>query len=175
VGALLEGLFLLDEYLPLLTRARGGADASASIIVLVVWIGLLIGGEVAARRPDLSGRALGSSLVVGCAVMAVAFAADSVWALGLVAIGYGALDTTWIATDARLQERADPAARATVTSLRGFGSATVSMIAFAVVGALSRGDDPTPGLLVMVAALAAAGALVARWLPERRPAVAADR
>ena len=36
-----------------------------------------------------------------------------------------------------------------------------------VIGALADGDDPTPGYFVVLAALAAAGALVYRWLPNR--------
>ena len=86
----------------------------------------------------------------------------------LVGLGYAALQATWIATDARLQERTPGATRATVTSVRGFGSASISMIAFVVIGAMADGDDPTPGQFVVLAALAVAGLLVVRWLP--RPA-----
>lgn len=169
VGALLEGLFLLDEYIPLLSRARGGSDDAAPLIVLVVWIGLLVGGEVAARRPALPGWLLGSALILAMAVTTAAFIGDRVWVLALVAVGYAALQTVWVTTDARLQERASGATRATVTSVRGFGSACVSMIMFAVIAALADGDDPTPGLFVMIAALVAAGLLIARWLPTPAP------
>lgn len=168
LGAMLEGLFLIDEYVPLLSRARGGSDAVAPVIVLVVWIGLLIGGEVAARRPALPGWLLGAGLIVAMAVTALAFVGDAVWMLALVGVGYAVLETVWIASDARLQEHARGSTRATVTSIRGFGSALVSMTMFVVIAAMADGDDPTPGLFVMVAALAGAGALVVRWLP--RPA-----
>lgn len=166
VGAMLEGLFILDEYVPLLARARGGADAAAPVIVLVVWIGLLAGGELAARRPAMSSRSLGLLLVGGTAVTTVAFITGSVWTLMLIAVGYGALETVWIAADARMQARTPAATRATVTSVRGFGGAGISMVAFAVIGLMSDGDDPTPGHFVVLAALALAGGLVVRWLPE---------
>ena len=168
VGALLSGLFILDEYLPLLARARGGDDSAAPIIVFVVWIGLLVGGEVAARAPALTGRALGSALIAGVVVTTGAFVTDSVWTLMLVAVGYATLELVWINTDARLQERAPAATRATVASVRGFGSAAISMVAFTVIGAMSNGDDPTPGHFPVLAALALAGVLVILWLP--RPA-----
>lgn len=168
VGAMLEGLFIVDEYVPLLVRARGGVDAQASVVVLVVWVGLLVGGEVAARRPALSGRVLGTTLIAGVTVMTFAFVTSSVWTLMLVGIGYAALQAVWIATDARLQERTPSDTRATVTSVRGVGSATISMAAFIVIGAMADGDDPTPGQFVVLAALAIAGVLVVRWLP--RPA-----
>ena len=70
VGALVEGLFIVDEYLPLLARAQGGSDAMAPVLVLVVWLGLLAGGEVAARWPGLAGRQLGPGLMAGAVVMA---------------------------------------------------------------------------------------------------------
>ncbi len=168
IGAMLEGLFILDEYLPLLARARGGDDSAAPIIVFVVWIGLLVGGEVAARVPTLTDRALGMILIAAVGVTTGAFVTDSVWPLMLVAVGYAALELVWINTDARLQERSPAATRATVSSVRGFGSAAISMMAFVVIGAMAVGDDPTPGHFPILITLGVAAVLIVRWLP--RPA-----
>jgi len=175
VGAMQEGLFVIDDYIPLVTRQRGGVDWNASIVVLIVWIGLLAGGELAARRPNLSSGMLGTTMVIGSAVMAVALLLDRVWPLVLIAIGYGAFEATRIASDARLQNRLPTATRATVTSVRGFGSASISMAAFVLVGLMSDGDDPTPGLLVIISITAVAGILIIRWLPEYRRSPAPDR
>ena len=169
LGALVEGLFLFDEYVPLLARARGGADGAAPVIVLVVWIGLLIGGEVAARRPDVRGVTIGLALLVGAVVTATALLTDPVWTLALLAVGYAIHEVAWIPTDARLQERATPATRATVTSVRGFGGATISMGFFAVVAVLSNGDDPTRGLVALLGVLAATAVLMMAWLPDHEP------
>lgn len=166
IGAMLEGLFILDEYVPLVARARGGADSTAPIIVFVVWIGLLVGGEIAARRTTISSPVLGMALIAGVAITTLAYIASSVWALMLVAVGYATLELVWIASDARMQERVPFATRATVTSVRGFGGATVSLLAFAIIGLMSDGDDPTPGHFVVLAALIVTGALVVRWLPK---------
>lgn len=166
IGAMLEGLFILDEYVPLIARARGSADSAVPIIVFVVWVGLLVGGEVAARRTSISGPALGNTLIVAVAVTTIAFVTTSVWPLVLIAVGYGALEAVWIATDARMQERTPTATRATVTSVRGFGGATVSMLAFVIIGLMSDGDDPTPGHFIVLAALAITGVLIIQWLPK---------
>lgn len=174
LGALLEGLFLFDEYVPLLTRARGGTDWSAAVIVLVVWVGLLLGDELAARRPDLRGRTVGTAIVLGTAVTATALVTDAVWTLALVAVGYLVHELAWIPTDARLQERTDPATRATVTSVRGFGSATVAMAFFGIVALSSDGDDPTPGLLIALTLVLATGILLIAWLPDRIPGPVGD-
>jgi MFS family permease len=169
VSAFQEGLFLIDEFVPLLTRERGGTDSSAPVIVLIVWVGLLLGGEISARRPDLASRALGLAVVAGSGVIALALVADGVWPLALIAVGYVSIEAAWIASDARLQQHAPTSTRATVTSVRGFGSATIAIAAFAIVGWLSDGDDPTPGLFVIVGATAVAGVFITRWVPPRKP------
>jgi MFS family permease len=166
LGAMQEGLFLIDDYLPLVARDRGGIDANVPIIVFFVWVGLLCGSELSARRPDLRSRTLGSMVIAGSGVMAVALLSDRLWPLVLIAIGYGSLEAAWIATDARLQERAPSETRATVTSVRGFGSASIAMVAFVMIGLMSDGDDPTPGLLVALAATTLVGSLFIRWMPE---------
>ncbi|MEL6891565.1 MAG: MFS transporter [Actinomycetota bacterium] len=169
LGSVFGGLFLLDEYLPLLSRARGGSDEAAPWIVLVVWIGLLVGDEIAARRAEISGRVLGPLLVASMAVTTVAFVSDEVWALALVAVGYAALEANYLVADARLQAATSGAARATVSSVRGLGMSSISMMIFAVIALLADGDDPTPGLYVMVALLAVSGVVATRWIAAGPP------
>ncbi len=166
LGALIEGLFLFDEYLPLLARDRGGADDAAPIIILVVWLGLLAGGELVARAPGLSGAKLGSLVLVGAIVASGAIGSGLVWPLALVAVTYIGLEATVIVADARLQERADPAVRATVASVRGFGAASISMVILAIIAVTSDGNDPTPGLHVLAGALAVTALGLMVWLPK---------
>jgi hypothetical protein len=169
LGAMLEGLFLIDEYLPLSTRVRGGSDAAAPVIYLTVWLGLLAGGELVVRRPGRSGKVMGSAIVASMAVAGLALISRAVWPLALVAVGYAFLEAARIASDARLQERTPDAVRATVSSVRGFASALVSTVMLALIGVMSDGDDPTPGLFVLAGALAATGVLLVRWLPTTKP------
>jgi len=145
------------------------------VFVLIVWVGLLAGGEVAARLPFLSGRKLGSSLVVGAGAMAVAISVDGLWLLALVGVGYAMLEMVRVLGDARMQERIPAATRATTTSVRSFLSALILVVGFAVVGALSSGDDPSRGLLPIVGALALTGLAVFRWLPNSQPGVQPSR
>ncbi len=164
--ALLEGLFVIDEYVPLLTRARGGSNDAAPVIVVIVWIGLLLGGEVSARWQRANPRLLGLALVGSMIITALAFVTDAVWSLGLVAVGYATLQVASVNADARLQERTSGTTRATVTSVAAFGGSSVSMLMFVVIAVLADGDDPSTGILVVVAGLALAGWLVALWLPS---------
>ncbi len=170
LGSVFGGLFLLDEYLPILSRDRGGSDQAAPWIVFVVWVGLLVGDEIAARRPDLSGRVLGPLLIGSLGVTVFAFASDEVWTLALVAVGYAALEANYLVSDARLQAAASGATRATVSSVRGVGMSAVSMLILATIAVMADDGDPTPGLYVMVALLALSGLLAIRWItPGTRP------
>ncbi|NND76110.1 MAG: MFS transporter [Ilumatobacter sp.] len=168
MGALIEGLFIVDEYVPVMARLRGASNTVVAIVVLAVWAGLLIGGEVAARRPDLRGPQLGTLLAVGSFGMLVAVVTQPVWTLLLVGAGYGALEATWVVSDARFQAAIPSRTRATVTSVRSFNGGLIAAAAFGTIGWLATGDDPSPGLVIGVAALIGTGVLVTRWLPAPR-------
>ncbi len=167
IGALLGGLFIVDEYVPILARLRGASDTLVPILVLTVWLGLLAGAEIAARKPELSAATLASMLVAGAAVMAIALALDSPWSLVGIGIGYAAVEANWVAADARFQAAASRATRATVTSVRGLGEQVTGGIAFTAIGLMSRDDDPTAGLHWVVGTIALVAILVWWWLPGR--------
>lgn len=167
LGAFLEGLFVIDEYVPLLARDRGVDDAIVPLFVLAVWVGLLAGGEFVARRPSVGGRTLGATVATGAIAMLVAVWSSAAIALLLIGVGYAALEALWITGDARLQERVGSRNRATVTSVRGLLAGIIGAIGFAIVGAMSRGDDPSAGLLVILVLLAIVGAAAFVWLPDQ--------
>ncbi|MEM9606241.1 MAG: MFS transporter [Actinomycetota bacterium] len=173
VTAGLEGLFVVDEYVPILARDRGVDDAVVPLLVLGVLIGLVAGGEVAARRPDIAPRPLGFALVLGAAGMMIAVTSSAPAALLLVGVGYGIHEVAWVLGDARLQERIGARHRATVSSVRSLLAGLVATAAFVLIGLLSDGDDPSPGLLVPLVLLAVVGLGVTRFLP--RAATSVDR
>lgn len=165
VGGVVAGLFVIDEYVPLMARLRGAPDASVPIIVLGVWIGLILGGEAAARHPGIRGANLASAMVAGCAVMAFALAFDSPWALLAIGVGYATIELTWVVCDARFQAIAPVATRATVTSVRSLGEGVVGGLAFLFIAVRSEGDDPTAPLHLVVGVLALVALLVWKWVP----------
>ncbi|MEM9692259.1 MAG: MFS transporter [Myxococcota bacterium] len=171
LGSLLAGLFVLDEYQPLLAEARGVGDAGIPMFVLAIWVGLLLGGEVAARRPQIASRRIGAALAVAALVVVVALLSGSALALALLGGAYAVQNTCWIVADARFQKCVRDEVRATVSSVRAFFGTVVSMLVFAFIGVVAPGEDPTGGLLPALGLLAITGVLVARWLPnETSPA-----
>jgi len=166
LGAVIEGLFILDEYQPLLAEARGAREVVIPLLVMVVWVGLFLGGELAARRPRLSSAWVGGLLSASALLVLLALWSGSVWALAVLGVGYAMQNVAWVVSDARFQERAPKRVRATVTSVRAFLAALVNMMAFALVGLLSVGDDPRLGVMVLVGVLVGTGVLMVLWLPE---------
>jgi hypothetical protein len=162
-AGLLEGLFVLDEYVPLMARARGASDEVAPVLVLAVWAGLIVGGELAARRPGMGARGLGALLAVAAAAAIAAAASAQVWAVALIGVSYAAMNAAWILLDARLQERAPAKTRATVRSVVAFFAGVLMSGVFLVVGAMAAGADPSPGLVLVGGAILLNAALVWRW------------
>lgn len=165
IAGLLEGMFILDEYVQLLGRHRGASDALVPLLVLLVWVGLIAGGEVAARRPKMGGASLALLLGVGVVAMAVGLSSAHLWALGLLGVGYLSMNAVWIVTEARLQELAPDETRATVRSVVALGGNLLSAFVFVLIGTLSRGDDPAPGLLASLILLLLVLPMMWRWLP----------
>ena len=175
LGALVEGLFIFDEYVPLLGRDRGAADSVVPFLVLVVWIGRLIGSELVARRPDIGRVPVSVMLTGGVVAMMLSLLAESVAALALIGVGYLALQVIWIVSGARLQERLSAERRATVTSIRGFGGGVVNTGAFLLIALMADGDDPRPGLMVaLFGLLLVAGAAIFLLPSAARPASDTD-
>ena len=161
LGALIEGLFVFDEYVPLLGRDRGADDSIVPFLVLVVWVGRLIGSELVARKPGIGRVPVSVLLAGGVVFMAISLISDSIAALALIGLGYLALQVIWIVSGIRLQERLSAERRATVTSIRGFGGGVVNTGAFLVIAIMADGDDPRPGLmLALFCLLLVAGAAV---------------
>ena len=166
-GSAIGGLMVVEEYIPLLARLNGASNATVPLIVFVVWLGLIAGGELAALRPDISSSTLASLVLGGTATMALAIAIDSPWALMAIGVGYAPVQAAWIIADARFQAAAPSATRATVTSVRGLGVGLISAAAFLIVGLLAEGDDPTAGLHWIVGILALSAFALPATIPKR--------
>ncbi|TPV94894.1 MAG: MFS transporter [Myxococcales bacterium FL481] len=168
IGAVLEGMFIVDEYMPLLARQRGASDEWVPLFVLPVYLGVIAGGEVAARTAAMRARLVAWLLLAGATLLFVAVARSELGLLTLVGIGYAAIQTTWVLTSARTQAALPDSTRATVTSVRAFFAGIWATLAFAVVGMLSPAQDPSLGLLVAVPAYLPVVIMIWAWLPEHR-------
>lgn len=169
LGALLEGLYIFDDYVPVLADERGASATVIPIFVAIIFVGLIVGDEVVARQPHLSGRTVGIGMCVGAVALAVAALSTSMWPLLFVGVGYATHEVVWMVSDARFQEHIPSATRATVTSVRSFCSGIVSIIAIGVITLLSTSELSVWALTGMAGVLFLTGILATRWIPQPLP------
>ena len=142
-----EGVTALDEYVPLLVRSTGVAASAVPLLVVLVTAGDAVGGWLAGRGV----RWLAPVLAAGAVCLAVGSLSGRPGGLVLVAVAFGVFRWAMAAADARLQDRIGDGARATVTSVAGFGSETVAVLVFAAYAVGSRWAGA--GVLVGAAAV----------------------
>ncbi|MFI0369674.1 MFS transporter [Actinomadura sp. 1N219] len=157
-----EGLTSLDEYVPLLAQSTGVAAASVPLLVLVVTVGDAVGGWVAGRGV----RWLAPLLGVGAVLLAAGALSGRPGGMVLVGAAFGVSRWAMAAADARLQERIGDGARATVTSVAGFGSEVVALLVYA--GYALGSQWAGAGVLVSVAAVPYVVVAVVLGLAGRR-------
>jgi hypothetical protein len=119
-------------------------------IVLAGVVGAALAGRANRLRPGVLGAVLGAAMLLFGAAGLAAHPAG----LAAVAVFYGVYRAVLVVVDARLQERIDSAARATVTSVAGIGT---DLASFGIYAAYALGQVPL---------VAACGAVIAAALPR---------
>lgn len=150
----------LEEYVPLLARGTGVGEATVPVLVLVVFTGAAVGGWLAGRATRWTAPAL--AFAAACLALGSAFGHPA--GLVGVAVAFGVFYWAMATAEARLQDRVSDTARATVTSVAGFGAEVVAVLTYAAyaLGSLWNG----PGWLFAAAALPTL--LIALGLRRRR-------
>nr|WP_269846226.1 MFS transporter [Streptomyces carminius] len=166
LAAVLTGTTALDEYVPLLAAATGVDGTAVPLLVLLVEAGTAVGGWCA----GYGARRLAPVLAAGALCLAAGAAGGHPAGMAAVAAGFGVFQWAMVTADARLQERVRDRARATVTSIAGFGSEVVAVLVFAGYALGSARLAPGPLL-----ALAAVPYLAVALAPAAAPLLAARR
>lgn len=141
--AVLTGLDGIEEYFPLLAQDWGVPTTAVPLAMLAIplagAVGAALGGSAGRLHPS------GLAILFGVAVLTLGAAGLVRHPAGLagVALFYGLYRLVLVVADARLQERIDGRARATVTSVAGMGG---ELAAFALFAGWALG-----GLLLVVA------------------------
>jgi MFS family permease len=160
------GVLMIDEYVPLLVQSMDVSDATVPLLILIVTAGVALGGWCAGRG---SPRLLGPAL----AVAALALAAGAVTGPAgtpLLALAFGIFQWAMVTCDALLQDRVTDRARATVSSMAGFGAEVLAVLLCAGYG-LGSAWWAHSTLFVLAAFPYLLIALVLLWHGRRRKAV----
>jgi len=161
-AALLGGLDGLEEYFPLLARDWGVATSVVPLAVLAIPLVGALGAALGGHAARLRSGALGALLAAAAIVSSGAGLLRRPAGVAGIAVAYGLYRLVLVVADARLQQRIEGPARATVTSVASLGTdlcaiglyaawaadlrVVVAVMALAMAVALPRllGLRPTP-------------------------------
>ncbi|MDN0196273.1 MFS transporter [Streptomyces sp. S.PNR 29] len=158
----------LDEYSPLLVRDTGVAEETVPYLLLLIWAAATAGGLLAGAAERLGTAGLAGLLAGAAIALAAGAAVGTPAGLGLVALAFGGFQSASVLADARLQERIDDTARATLTSVAGLGTSLATIVvygAYAAAGSVTSHGTAFTWFAVpylLTALLLAAGARAAR-------------
>lgn len=166
ITAVLMGVTAYDEYFGLLAREMGVATADIAVLMALVGLGEVAGAALAGRTEAMSKRTMSAVVFVAAVLIAVGAASGHVVGFAGVAVGYGLVHNAIVVSEARLQSAITGRARATVTSVTGFGAEIFAVACYAAfaVGSLWWSIG-TMVAIVCLPLVAIAGA-VRVWWPE---------
>lgn len=138
-AALVTSIDGVEEYFPLVLASWGVPVALVPLADLPIVLGGMVGAALAGRVAGLRTGWLAALLAASMLLFAGAGLVGQPVAIVGVALFYGGYRAVLAVTDARLQDRIDPASRATVTSVAGMGSdvATIGLYALWALGGIT--------------------------------------
>jgi MFS family permease len=140
LAVVLMGFGALDEYIPLLAAATGVALATVPLLILLETAAETFGGWFAGRGIRWTAHAL----VAAALCLAAGAISGHPAGLALVGAAFGVFRWATANTEARLQDAITDRARATVTSIAGFGSEVVAVVIYASFALGSTWSGPGP-------------------------------
>ncbi|MEU6642123.1 MFS transporter [Saccharomonospora sp. NPDC046836] len=149
--ALLASLDGIEEYFPLLARDWHVPIDWVPLAVVAIPLVGAVGAALAGRLDRLPAGALSAALLAGVALFGLAGMVAHPAGLAAVALFYALYRAVLVVGNARLQQRIDSRARATITSVAGLGTDLAGLLLFgawAVAG--------LPAALLLAVAVAAA-------------------
>lgn len=151
LSAALVGFSALDEYLSLLAIEIVSTPASVALLVAVVAVGSVLGAAYAGRAARWPIRRLGAAVILAAIGLALGAGSGHIGGFVVLAGVFAVLEISYVVTDARLQDSITGPARATITSVAGFGAEVLAIMVYATYAAGSA--LASPGLLLAIFAV----------------------
>ena len=141
----------LDEYVPLLVRDLGVAEATVPYLVMLIWAGVTLGSLLTGPAERLGTTGLAVLLAGAALALAVGAMARSLAGVVLVSLAFAGFQLAEVLADVRLQHRIDESRRATLTSVASLGTELATVAAFGAYALL--GTDLSHGTVFAVLAI----------------------
>lgn len=162
IVAAVSGVDALDEYVPLLAQATGAGSSMVPLLVLLTTVGVTVGSWLGGRGT----RWAPPTLAAGAVCLAAGAGSGRPIGMVAVAIAFGVFQWAMVAADIRLQDQITDRARATITSIAGFGIEVVAVLTFVGYALGSRRLGPGP--LFALSAVPYAAIALAMWWTRRQ-------
>lgn len=144
--ALVGGLDAMEEYFPVVAADRGVPTGAVPFAVLVIALAGAAGAASGGRADELPDGVLPAVLAAAGLLLGVSAVLPGPGTVAALALAYGLYLAVLVAAEARLQERIEGSARATVTSVAGLGVEVAGVLVFA---AWALGGAAATALLVL--------------------------
>ena len=166
VASAMLGLTVYDEFFPLVAKEHGVPSSVVPLAIAVTMVGQLVGTSLAGRTATMSGRAMGAVVAMSAVCVSVGALISPWLGFALLSLGFGLAHNAVIVSDAWLQAAMTGSARATVTSVAGFGTEIAALVGY--VGFAAGSIVWSVSTLVAVAGvpMLAVAASCVRWLAQ---------
>ncbi|MET9505278.1 MFS transporter [Streptomyces sp. NPDC006622] len=153
----------LDEYTPLLARETGASDGAIPYLLMMVWAGVTAGSLLSGPAARLGRGGFAALLAASALALALGAGTGTPAGLALVALAFGGFQLATVLADARLQQRIEGTARATLTSVAGLGTELATITVYGTYAHLaSTTTHGTTFALFAVPCLVVASAVAVR-------------
>ena len=162
------GILAFDEYFSLLARDAGASNTMVPWFVALTIVGPAIGTALAGRTASMTGTQMRWLVALAAVLLSGGALLGNLAGFVALSVGYGLAWNASTVADARVQDAIQGPARATVTSVLGFGSEVFALIAYVVVGIGSIWWSLATLVAVLGLPLLAVAARARTWLPAAR-------
>ncbi|MCP2261250.1 putative arabinose efflux permease, MFS family [Streptoalloteichus tenebrarius] len=168
VAASLHSMTAIDEYFPMLARANGASTTMVPVLVAVTVVCAAVGSGLVGRTAHAPSGALGLALLASAALLAAGALSGLQSGMLAVGVSFGLVQWALVLADTRLQDAITGPARATVTSVVGFGSEVASVGFYLAAGAVSTVTSMSTLVAWFAVPLVLIAVVAFRWL-RREP------
>ncbi|MFJ2768854.1 MFS transporter [Streptomyces sp. NPDC087300] len=170
IAAILQSMTAIDEYFPLLAHENGAAKSLIPLLVAIPVLCASVGSWLAGRSTGVSRRTAFLTVAATGPLLLIGAQSHHQWGMLSIAVAFGIIQWGIVVSGLWLQDAIVGAARATITSVAGFG-AEVSSVGWYLVAATALTVTDVSGLTswFSLPCLLIAG-LTWFWFPERTAA-----
>ncbi|MFF9896537.1 MFS transporter [Streptomyces longispororuber] len=166
LAAVLQGIWAVEEYMPLLFRAHGSATYEVPLLIVVLSVGKAVGGWLVDPLRDVRPTHLAALLAAASVLLCGGALTDHAVGVVPVAVCFAVLQCATLLAQVRLQPLVPDRVRATVPSLSRLGGQATAIVLYTSWAMGARWLPPAPLVALFGSVLLLIAAMTPRLLPS---------